>query len=115
MPNNWSWRIPSIFQGVVPFTQFLLVLFAPESPRYLICKGKEEQALKVLAYYHADGNENDGLVQYEFQEIKAAIELDRTGKYFSFTLVEKGLTCVLQSLPMSDGKLSLPHPATEDE
>ncbi|KAK7676718.1 hypothetical protein QCA50_020294 [Cerrena zonata] len=76
--SNWAWRIPSILQGIVPLTQFLLIWFAPESPRYLICKGKEAEALKILAYYHADGDENDGLVQYEFQEIKAAIELDRT-------------------------------------
>ncbi|GBE88765.1 hexose transporter [Sparassis crispa] len=40
-------------------------------------KGKYEQALKTLAYYHADGDEMDPLVQYEFEEIKAAIELDR--------------------------------------
>ena len=90
--SNWAWRIPSILQGVVPLSQFFLVLFAPESPRYLICKGKEEQALKILAYYHADGDENDGLVQYEFQEIKAAIELDRTGKYCTTLPIEVNLT-----------------------
>ncbi|KAI0074450.1 hexose transporter [Panus rudis PR-1116 ss-1] len=76
--NDWSWRIPSLLQGIPPLFQFLLLWFAPESPRWLVSKGKEEQALKTLAYYHADGNEQDPLVQYEFQEIKAAIELDRT-------------------------------------
>jgi hypothetical protein len=34
-----------------------LVLFAPESPRFLVSKGKEAEALRTLAYYHADGNE----------------------------------------------------------
>jgi len=43
----------------------------------LISKGRNEQALKTLAYYHADGNEADPLVQYEYEEIKAAIDLDR--------------------------------------
>jgi len=54
-----------------------LIWFCPESPRWLVSKGRNEQALKTLAYYHADGNEDDGLVKYEFEEIKAAIELDR--------------------------------------
>jgi hypothetical protein len=35
--------------------------------------------LATLAYYHADGDEADPLVQFEFEEIKAAIDLDRTG------------------------------------
>lgn len=43
----------------------------------MISKGRNAQALKTLAYYHADGDENDALVQYEFEEIKAAIDLDR--------------------------------------
>ena len=83
--NEWSWRIPSILQGIPALLQFLFVLFAPESPRWLISKGKNAQALRILAYYHADGNEDDALVQYEFQEIKAAIEMDRTGANILFT------------------------------
>lgn len=75
--SNWSWRIPSLMQGIPSLFQFFLVLFAPESPRWLISKGREAEGLRTLAYYHADGDENDALVQYEFQEIKAAIELDR--------------------------------------
>ncbi|KAI0918594.1 hypothetical protein AcV5_002542 [Taiwanofungus camphoratus] len=75
--TSWSWRIPSLLQGLPSIIQFFLVLLAPESPRWLISKGKDRQALKTLAYYHADGNELDPLVQYEFEEIKAALELDR--------------------------------------
>ncbi|CCM06853.1 uncharacterized protein FIBRA_09158 [Fibroporia radiculosa] len=77
IPNQWSWRIPSIIQGIPAFIQLVLVMFAPESPRWLIAKGKEAQGLHILAYYHADGNEQDPLVQFEFEEIKAAIAFDR--------------------------------------
>ncbi|KAF4607454.1 hypothetical protein EYR38_001526 [Pleurotus pulmonarius] len=76
--NTWSWRIPSAFQGIPALVQVCLILFAPESPRWLIGKGRHEEALKTLAYYHADGDENDPLVQYEFNEIKNALEFDRT-------------------------------------
>ncbi|KAJ3800534.1 hexose transporter [Lentinula aff. detonsa] len=76
--STWAWRIPSILQGLPSVAQVLLIFLVPESPRYLLSKGKNEQALNVLAYYHADGNRDDPLVQYEFNEIKTAIEYDRT-------------------------------------
>ncbi|KIK54176.1 hypothetical protein GYMLUDRAFT_48970 [Collybiopsis luxurians FD-317 M1] len=75
--NTWAWRVPSVLQGLPSVIQVCLIWFVPESPRWLVYKGKEEQALKVLAHYHADGNRDDPLVQYEFNEIKNAIEYDR--------------------------------------
>lgn len=41
---------------------------------------REKQALETLAYYHADGNIEDPLVQFEFEEIKAAIENEKLQK-----------------------------------
>ncbi|KAF9071986.1 hexose transporter [Rhodocollybia butyracea] len=76
--STWAWRIPSVLQGLPSVLQILLIWFVPESPRYLISKGKDEQALEILAYYHGDGNRDDPLVQYEFNEIKTAIDYDRT-------------------------------------
>lgn len=76
--STWAWRIPSILQGLPSILQVCLIWFAPESPRWLVSKGKDAEALKTLAYYHADGNTEDPLVKYEFEEIKAAIEFDRT-------------------------------------
>ena len=78
IPSSWSWRLPSLLQGLPSILQVCLIWFAPESPRWLVSKGREAQALKTLAYYHANGNQHDPLVQYEFEEIKAAIHFDRT-------------------------------------
>ena len=75
--SSWSWRIPSALQGVPSVLQLAFLWFGPESPRWLISKDREVEALQVLAYYHADGNEQDPLVQYEYEEIKTAIDLDR--------------------------------------
>ncbi|KAI0064231.1 hexose transporter [Artomyces pyxidatus] len=75
--STWSWRLPSLFQGLPSIAQVLLIYFVPESPRWLISKGREAEALKILAYYHADGNAEDPLVQYEYEEIRAAIDFDR--------------------------------------
>ncbi|EGO26001.1 hypothetical protein SERLADRAFT_355924 [Serpula lacrymans var. lacrymans S7.9] len=77
VPNSWAWRIPSALQGLPSVIQVCLIWFVPESPRWLVSKGKEDKALQTLAYYHANGNEKDPLVEYEFEEIKAAIRFDR--------------------------------------
>lgn len=75
--NTWSWRIPSLLQCLPSVLQLCTLWFCPESPRWLISKGRDEEALNILAYYHANGNADDPLVQFEFKEIKEAIELDR--------------------------------------
>jgi MFS transporter, SP family, xylose:H+ symportor len=44
--QGWRWMF---FSGVIPSGLFLILLmFVPETPRYLVMKGKEEKALKVL-------------------------------------------------------------------
>ncbi|TCD69438.1 hypothetical protein EIP91_007563 [Steccherinum ochraceum] len=78
--NSWSWRIPSAIQGLPSLFQVLLVLLGPESPRWLMAKGRNQEALATLAYYHADGNERDPLVQFEYDEIKAALEAEQIQK-----------------------------------
>jgi hypothetical protein len=55
--STWAWRLPSALQAFPSLVQVLLVWFVPESPRYLVRKGKETEALRTLAYYHADGDE----------------------------------------------------------
>ncbi|RAH75295.1 hexose transporter protein [Aspergillus aculeatinus CBS 121060] len=75
--NNWSWRAPTIVQAAPSILQILFIWFVPESPRFLIYKGKHEQALKVLADCHANGNQEDEVVQLEMHEIKETIRLEK--------------------------------------
>jgi len=75
--GSWSWRIPSALQGLPSVLQIFFIWFVPESPRWLCSKGREQEALRTLAYYHANGDETNALVEYEFEEIKAAIKFDR--------------------------------------
>ncbi|KAH8916615.1 general substrate transporter [Atractiella rhizophila] len=85
--NNWSWRIPALLQGVAPVFQLSLLFFVPESPRWLVSKGKEDRAAQVIAKYHARGDINDPLVTFEMSEIKEALaqeeEIKRTTNFFS--------------------------------
>ncbi|EWZ38810.1 hypothetical protein FOCG_05200 [Fusarium oxysporum f. sp. radicis-lycopersici 26381] len=74
VPGNWGWRFPSLLQVLGPVAVVIVTVYCPESPRWLIKNGREEQALKVLATLHANGNESDALVQFEMDQIKTAIE-----------------------------------------
>jgi hypothetical protein len=63
-----------MFQLFAPIFVILITATGPESPRFLINQGRNEQALDVLAKYHANGKLDDPLVQLEYSEICAALE-----------------------------------------
>ncbi|EJU01952.1 hexose transporter [Dacryopinax primogenitus] len=77
IPTQWAWRIPSILQGAPSILHVTLIWLCPESPRWLLSKGKDAAALRILAFYHGRGDEKNPLVRYEHSEIKKAIERDR--------------------------------------
>lgn len=77
IPNDWSWRIPLLLQMVVPVVVLSLLAFVPESPRWLVSKGRVEQAHQILAKFHANGKMDDELVVWELDEIKKSIELEQ--------------------------------------
>ncbi|KAJ5626338.1 hypothetical protein N7510_002647 [Penicillium lagena] len=74
--NDWSWRALTLFQLVPAATQICFIWFIPESPRWLISKDRNEEALKTLAKYHANGNENNLTVQFEYREIKETLRIE---------------------------------------
>ncbi|KDQ20220.1 hypothetical protein BOTBODRAFT_27639 [Botryobasidium botryosum FD-172 SS1] len=78
IPNSFSWRIPSILQGLPAALQLAFVWFMPESPRWLIAKGRDQKALEILAKYHGDGDVNHplGEPQFEYKEMKETIEVE---------------------------------------
>jgi MFS family permease len=77
IPSHWSWRLPSLLQAAPSIVQVFLVLLLPESPRWLVAHDKPERALQILAKYHANGNENDESVRFEFNEVVAAIKAEK--------------------------------------
>lgn len=60
-----------------------VVWWIPESPRYYVSKDQPEKALQILAHYHAEGNENDEIVQLEFTEISTAIAIEKNADHSS--------------------------------
>ena len=76
--STWSWRVPCLVQCVFPGIQLLGLFMIPESPRWLVSKDRRDEALQILARYHANGDSSDPLVQFEFREICEAIDLERS-------------------------------------
>ncbi|ORY52174.1 general substrate transporter [Leucosporidium creatinivorum] len=76
--NNWSWRIPYIVQIVPALYLVIAIQFVPETPRWLMSKGREEEAMEFLVKYHGNGDPQDELVLFEFEEMKSALHEERT-------------------------------------
>ncbi|KAJ9631985.1 hypothetical protein H2203_000386 [Taxawa tesnikishii (nom. ined.)] len=77
IPNNWSWKTVTLLQIFPSVIQLAFIWWIPESPRWLINKDRAEEALQMLAYYHAAGDENNATVQFEFREIKETMRLEK--------------------------------------
>lgn len=76
--SHASWQIPLILQCVACLVLIGLLPFVPESPRFLLARGKEQQAHDMLTKYHGGGDADNALVQLEMEEMRLAIELANT-------------------------------------
>jgi sugar porter (SP) family MFS transporter len=74
--SSWSWRLPVAVQLFWTLAQLTLILFCPESPRWLVRNGKEELAIGILSKYHANSHEDDQLVLFEFSRMCASAETE---------------------------------------
>ncbi|PQE12104.1 Quinate permease protein [Rutstroemia sp. NJR-2017a BVV2] len=74
--SDMAWRLPMIIQGVPAVILCIGLMFMPFSPRLLVNKGKDQEALKTLAYLR-NLPEDNYLIQVEFLEIKADAEFEK--------------------------------------
>lgn len=78
--SAWSWRLPSLLQIVPSVIQLILSVFAPESPRWLVYQNRTEEAIDMLAKYHANGDRNSPLVRVQVAEIETALAHEKQQK-----------------------------------
>ncbi|GIC86412.1 uncharacterized protein Aud_002783 [Aspergillus udagawae] len=62
-----TWRVPSAIQGLPSLLQLLGLWMVPES-----------SPLQLLAKYHAEGDSDDALVRFEYNEIEEALAYERS-------------------------------------
>jgi sugar porter (SP) family MFS transporter len=78
-PSSIAWRFPIAFQIVLALFILALIPGLPESPRWLILKGRDDEALEVLAAL-SNLPTDDKKVQSEFQAVKdVTLEMSKGG------------------------------------
>ncbi|ORX46983.1 general substrate transporter [Hesseltinella vesiculosa] len=80
IPSTWAWRIPSLLQCFAAMLQIGFTSFCPESPRWLVHRGRVDEARAVLIKYHGGGDPNSPLVEFELREIVTALEQEKLKK-----------------------------------
>ena len=71
-PSTISWRFPIAFQIVLCLFILAFMPGLPESPRWLVLKGRDDEAIQVLAAL-SDLPQDDPLIQDEFKSVKDTV------------------------------------------
>ncbi|CAD6573763.1 MAG: hypothetical protein ASARMPREDX12_006232 [Alectoria sarmentosa] len=72
MAGEWAWRLPFLLQLVPGLVLGLGILFLPFSPRWLVSKGRDAEALQALAKLRQLPT-NDSRIQQEWCDIRVEV------------------------------------------
>ncbi|CAO3619592.1 unnamed protein product [Mucor hiemalis] len=91
LDNDKAWKVPVGLQLVAGTLMIIGLYFIPESPRWLIYRDRNTEALEILAQLRSKGNINDVEVQMEFTGIVQDVSYDKLAyKQRFLSLLRKG-------------------------
>ncbi|OJJ49640.1 hypothetical protein ASPZODRAFT_58581 [Penicilliopsis zonata CBS 506.65] len=119
--DSAQWRISLGLQMVPAVFLGALIMLFPESPRWLIDHGREEEGLKTLAKLHAHGDENDPWVRAEYNQIQESITYEHENAARSYAELFKSrasfrrvlLCCSIQASAQMTGVSSIQYYSVE--
>lgn len=76
-PGDAAWRVPLSLQCLFAIILIIGLFWLPESPRWLIQHGRNEQARLTLQKLHGGSTEFPDLPEREYNQIKKQIEFER--------------------------------------
>ncbi|KMQ42207.1 Sugar transporter, conserved site [Trichophyton rubrum] len=87
-PSSVSWRFPIAFQIFFALIIMFVVMGLPESPRWLVLKGQEDEAMNVLAAL-SNLDREDRFVHSEFSAIKDTVIEMQKGSFKDLFTMDK--------------------------
>ncbi|KAI8333582.1 hypothetical protein BC941DRAFT_473329 [Chlamydoabsidia padenii] len=89
--NGSSWRLPMGVQVIPCLVLLIMIYFIPESPRYLMYRNYDSDALIVLSKIRGDGSSNHPDVYMEYVSMQQTISYEKTFKnYASYSRLFSG-------------------------
>jgi MFS family permease len=77
--ESYQWRLNFIIATAIALALLVSLLFLPESPRWLVEKGRKEEAAKILERIHRTEADPDGIIAHaEMVQIAAQVEAERS-------------------------------------
>jgi Sugar (and other) transporter len=75
--SSIRWRFPIAFQIIPLLILFIIVWWFPESPRWLVKVGREDEARYILERLRGNEGEEKILAEAEFQDIRSVSQLEK--------------------------------------